>query len=67
MIQRLIDSEGSGSIDLITLIKKLFYHDSEYFHTLSNEIGVGEDVLILLLSIWLSRSLRQLQQVLMIR
>ena len=45
-IQRLIDAEGSGSIDLITLIKKLFNHDSEYFHTLSDEIEVGEDVLI---------------------
>lgn len=45
-IQRLIDVEGSGSIDLNTLIKKLFYHDSEYFHTLSDELKVSKDLLI---------------------
>lgn len=45
-IQRLIEAEANGTLSLATLIKKLFYHDSTYCRTLSEEVRVREDVVL---------------------
>jgi len=45
-IQRLIDAESSGKLELETLIKKLFFHDSVYFHSFSKNLKIGEDLLL---------------------
>jgi len=45
-IQRLVDAEGNGTLAVDTLIQKLFYHDSTYFQTLSEEVQVRDDVLL---------------------
>ena len=45
-IQRLIDAESSDELELETLIKKLFFHDSVYFHSISKNLKIGEDLLL---------------------
>ena len=45
-IQRLIDAESGEEFDLNTLIKKLFFHDRAYFHSLSDDLGVSEELLL---------------------
>ena len=45
-IQRLIDAESGGDLELNTLVEKLFYHDSTYFHSLSKELEIAEDLLV---------------------
>lgn len=45
-VQRLIDAERDGALILDILIKKLFSHDSAYFHSLASKIKVGEELLL---------------------
>jgi FdhE protein len=47
-IQKLIDAESDGKLKLITLIEKLFFQDSTYFHSLTGELKVDEQLLLFL-------------------
>ncbi len=47
-IQKLIDAESDGTLKLITLIEKLFSQDSTYFHSLTGELKVDEQLLLFL-------------------
>jgi FdhE protein len=45
-IQRLLDAETNGVIDLAALITKLPENDSDYFQALSNKTGVSTGILL---------------------
>ena len=45
-IQRLINAESCGDLTLNNLIKNLFYHDRRYFHSLSDDLEVSEELLL---------------------
>lgn len=45
-IERLVNAEGDGTLELTTLTRKLFIQDNLCFQSLSRTLNVGEDLLV---------------------
>ncbi len=47
-IQKIIDSQTDGNLNIGDLIRKLSQQDSDYFHTVCNELGLNKEVVVFL-------------------